>query len=86
MKKIFLTLPIRGPRSPTECHKAGETIIVSDQEAQRIVNRGAGIIIGEVEDRDSGTGRSVFQTPQKRKRGARPSQQKREHWQPPKPK
>ena len=61
MKKILLILPIRGPRSPTECHEAGETIIVTDQEAQRIVNRGAGIIVGEVENRDdSGTGGSVF--------------------------
>lgn len=63
MKRVLLTLPIRGPRGPTECHKAGETIIVSDQEAQRIVSRGAGIIIGEVEDRDSGTGGSVFSDP-----------------------
>lgn len=60
MKKILLILPIRGPRSPTECHEAGETIIVTDQAAKSIVNRGAGIIIGEVEDRDSGTGGSVF--------------------------
>lgn len=64
MKKILLILPIRGPRSPTEYHEAGETIIVTDQAAKSIVNRGAGIIVGEVEDRDdSGTGESVFRDP-----------------------
>lgn len=61
MKKILLILPIRGPRSPTECHEAGETIIVTDQAAKSIVDRGAGIIVGEVENRDdSRTGESVF--------------------------
>lgn len=50
MKKVLLTLPIRGPRSPTEQHAAGETIIVTDQEARNIVNRKAGVILESLPD------------------------------------
>jgi len=69
MKKVLLTLPIKGPRSPTERHEAGEILIATDQETKNILRQNAGVILESLPepevriDADTKRGQPVLRNP-----------------------